>query len=60
MALTFAAVMIFCGAVLSFLIPRTTHHEQTVSPTLEAMEPLEPMDVDPALLVDRPGTVAVH
>jgi len=59
-ALTFAAVMIFCGAVLSFLIPRTTHHEQTVSPTLEAMEPLEPMDVDPALLVDRPGTVAVH
>jgi hypothetical protein len=45
-ALTFAIVVVAIGALLSFLIPRVS-----VSPTRAAdpLEPLEPLDVDPAL-----------
>ena len=49
-ALIFAIVMITCGAIVSFLIPRTSYHEQPATGVLESLEPLEPMDPDPALV----------
>jgi MFS family permease len=44
-ALVFAMVVVFAGALISFLIPRVAAPESPVSD----LEPLEPLDVDPAL-----------
>ena len=49
-ALTFALGMIVLGTIVSFLIPKTTFHQQNGAGALESLEPLEPMDVDPALV----------
>ena len=35
-ALIFAIVMITCGAIVSFLIPRTSYHEQPATGVLES------------------------
>jgi len=45
-ALVFAASIVLVGAFLSFLIPRVAPPER---PT-DTLEPLEPLDIDPALL----------
>ena len=45
-ALAFAIVVVFCGCLLSFLIPRIA---APVEERADALEPLEPLDVDPAL-----------
>ena len=45
-ALLFAAVVVAIGALVSFLIPRVAPPAQPV----DRLEPLEPLDVDPALL----------
>jgi EmrB/QacA subfamily drug resistance transporter len=53
-ALTFAFVVVALGGLLSFLIPnrRTVPEVERALRPLEGFEPLEPMDVDPALLTD--------
>jgi EmrB/QacA subfamily drug resistance transporter len=56
-ALTFAFVVVAIGALVSFLIPRTpAPAEEHPLGTTAAFEPLEPLDVDPALVAsDGPG-----
>jgi hypothetical protein len=44
-ALVFAMVVVLAGALVSFLIPRVAAPERGVND----LEPLEPLDVDPAL-----------
>jgi EmrB/QacA subfamily drug resistance transporter len=54
-ALVFAFAWVAAGAVVSFLIPRTP-----AAPNLALaaeLEPLEPLDIDPALLVDDRAAV---
>ena len=46
LALAFAIVVVFCGCLLSFLIPKIG---APVDERADTLEPLEPMDVDPAL-----------
>jgi hypothetical protein len=46
-ALVFAAVVVLIGALLSFLIPRVAPPARRT----DALEPLEPLDVDPALRI---------
>jgi hypothetical protein len=45
-ALLFAACVVTIGALLSFLIPRIAAPARSV----DNLEPLEPLDVDPALV----------
>ena len=45
-ALAFAIVVVFCGCLLSFLIPTIA---APVEERADTLEPLEPIDVDPAL-----------
>jgi hypothetical protein len=45
-ALVFAIVVVALGTLLSFLIPRVSASELET----DALEPVEPMDVDPALV----------
>jgi hypothetical protein len=45
-ALVFAIVVVALGTLLSFLIPRVS----TTDLEIDALEPVEPIDVDPALV----------
>jgi predicted MFS family arabinose efflux permease len=45
-ALIFATIVVLCGAMLSFLIPRVAAPESRI---VENLEVVEPLDVDPAL-----------
>jgi MFS family permease len=45
-ALVFAMIVVLAGALVSFLIPRVATPEHSVND----LEPLEPLDVDPALV----------
>jgi hypothetical protein len=58
-ALLFALVVVGLGAVVSFLLPRTPlgADEHPLGAT-EAFEPLEPLDVDPALVRLEPAPEA--
>lgn len=53
-ALLFAAVVVTVGAFLSFLIPRVSPPARPA----DSLEPLEPLDVDPALRADPLPTIA--
>ncbi len=55
-ALTFAMVLVAAGAVVSFLIPRTAGaHDDRPRGIVEDFEPLEPLDVNPELVLQRTG-----
>jgi len=54
-ALVFAIGVVAAGAVLSFLIPRRAAGTNSVAGAVDLLEPLEPLDVDPAL---HQGTIA--
>ena len=49
-ALGFAIVVVACGAALSFLIPRDAVPAGAPARRADSLEPLEPLDPDPALL----------
>jgi hypothetical protein len=49
-ALAFAAVVVAVGALLSFLIPRVAAPPARGA---DSLEPLEPLDIDPAFVVGR-------
>jgi EmrB/QacA subfamily drug resistance transporter len=49
-ALGFAVIVIACGTALSFLIPRDAVPAGTPARRADTLEPLEPLDRDPALL----------
>ncbi len=46
-ALLFAATIVLIGAAVSFLIPRVAAPKARI---VDELEPVEPLDVDPALL----------
>jgi hypothetical protein len=48
-ALLFAIGVVALGALLSFLIPRRAAGTSNIAGTADLFEPLEPLDVDPAL-----------
>ena len=57
-ALSFAIVVVAIGALLSFLIPRVSISRARAA---DPLEPLEPLDVDPALVdAPDPGGVEVN
>jgi MFS family permease len=56
-ALLFAMVVVALGAIVSFRIPRVpayTEEHPEFEPA-ERLEPLEPLDVDPGLIVEEPA-----